>query len=248
MTPIEIKDLLTTGYAVVDEACVIPATPYKLELAYAPEDDLVFWSGLLLGGTQFDIITTGSPAQGEVLVDYASGYLTFNSADEATTVYATYTGIGTPITRHIMNYIQAEIVAAQTAIAATGTPIGCIWGGPGTAAAGTIAKVVSVSGTTPILGLAECDNTGSIPPSCMITSSTTQGSTCTPRFMGYVTGLSGLGTDGKTLYLGDDGLVSWPGQGNFPSSGETVFIVGRAITDTTMWLEINHAYTVNTDQ
>jgi hypothetical protein len=122
MTPIEVKNENLDGNAGLVETGTIPASPYKIQLSQAILEQTTLT--VLANALEMTAVPLGTTLTNTTAgVDLDNGIVEFHSSFAATAYSVSYTGKGSAISSHIVNKMQNEIVATQTALDAIGTPI-----------------------------------------------------------------------------------------------------------------------------
>lgn len=247
-TVTDIRDGVTS---VTDESCVIPSeSPYMLYLDYIPKARPEFWTGAGKTGIQFTTIEAGTPSAGQVLE--SQGRLTFASDDAGGTLYASYTGVAARLEVEDVNYLQDEVLTTQEYVAALPTyTIGdMVCTEPTGIPAFSFVKIVDRNGSdVPQVQICKSTDVDYPVPMAIIKVAKNYGDTVPEGDiipLGVVTGLTGMPNFGVPLYLGSDGLISWPGESNYPAVGQNIVVVGRAVRSTTAFIQIESRITTRT--
>lgn len=224
VTPPSIRYADSTGYAVRDELISVNSTGL-MELDFAPirPSAVEIYTDINKGGDKLTTIVSGTPADGEVLVE-GDGALTFHADEYTSSCYAWYVAAGTRITKTIIETIFAEIEAIQRVggVALIGKCNEDI-------ATGDI--VYPVGYASPYWVFAKTSDPIAAWGVCMAAGN--QNAVTGFVHAGLVAGLDETFGAGNALYVGSNGKLTTVGIGSIPAIRRPV---GRSIADGQCWI------------
>jgi hypothetical protein len=257
---ISIREFINTSYyphylglvQVTDELIVIPSRAtnglYAVILdRYTPlpgsdDTDLQLWTGVGRTGTQYTIenwsVTTHGdvpvPSESQTVVLVQSDSLvSFHSDDAGTTVYASYKGGGSTLTSWDCERIMSMARAAGCFEAHVAGP---------SIAAGTLVSIFQETGGYPVIRKAEADVPGSMPAVGFVPETIATNGIGIVLMSGILIGQTAL-TPGTNLFVGTDGLITYEGDGHFPTAGQILQRAGVVLTSTKAFINLDQGYT-----